>query len=125
MPTASTALLLRPLPTRRHDLRPRRSPVRLPRARPGLSPAPSRTPPTLRTAGAVMTEPARWHDFAYVQTDIPAGMTIRDWRAWRAANPRASRRWWRLMSGIRARAMVGVRQVVTGALAWRRGARTR
>lgn len=25
------------------------------------------------------------HDFAYVHTDIPKGMTIRDWRAQRAA----------------------------------------
>ena len=30
------------------------------------------------------------HDFAYVDTDIPAGMTIRDWRAQRAAERRAA-----------------------------------
>jgi hypothetical protein len=27
-----------------------------------------------------MTDAARWHEFAYEQTDIPAGMTVRDWR---------------------------------------------
>jgi hypothetical protein len=31
------------------------------------------------------------HDFAYVHTDIPAGMTIRDWRDHRAAERRAAR----------------------------------
>jgi hypothetical protein len=39
------------------------------------------------------------HDFGYVHTDIPAGMTIREWRAQRAADRGAakatgqSRRW--------------------------------
>jgi hypothetical protein len=34
------------------------------------------------------------HDFVYVHTDIPAGMTIREWRAQRAADRavRAGRR---------------------------------
>jgi len=33
------------------------------------------------------------HDFAYVHTDIPAGMTIRAWRAQRAASrPAPTRR---------------------------------
>jgi hypothetical protein len=33
------------------------------------------------------------HDFVYVHTDIPAGMTIREWRAQRAASrPAADRR---------------------------------
>jgi hypothetical protein len=67
-----------------------------------------------------MTDPARRHDVVYVQTDVPAGMTMRDWRAQRAANPRVSRRWWRLICGIRDRATVGVRQVIAGALNWLR-----
>ena len=32
------------------------------------------------------------HDFGYVHTVIPAGMTIRQWRAQRAANRAAPRR---------------------------------
>ena len=32
------------------------------------------------------------HDFGYVHTDIPAGMTIRQWRAQRAADRAAARR---------------------------------
>jgi len=32
-----------------------------------------------------MTDAARWHEFAYEQTDIPAGMTVRDWRRQRAS----------------------------------------
>jgi hypothetical protein len=31
-----------------------------------------------------MTDPPVTHDFAYFHTDIPAGMTIREWRAQRA-----------------------------------------
>jgi hypothetical protein len=31
------------------------------------------------------------HDFVYVQTDIPEGMTIRDWRARRGAERAAQR----------------------------------
>jgi hypothetical protein len=38
-----------------------------------------------------MSEQARPHDFVYVHTDIPEGMTIREWRARRAAE-RAARR---------------------------------
>jgi hypothetical protein len=72
-----------------------------------------------------MSDPPRRHDFAYVQSDIPAGMTIRDWRAQRAANRRASRHWRRLICGIPDRAMVGVRQVIAGALAWLRNMRGR
>ena len=63
-----------------------------------------------------MTDPPRRHDFVYVQADIPAGITIRDWRAQRAANPRPSRRWRRLICGIHARAMVGARQMTAAAL---------
>jgi hypothetical protein len=32
-----------------------------------------------------MADPPVSHDFVYVHTDIPAGMTIREWRAHRAA----------------------------------------
>ena len=32
-----------------------------------------------------MADPPGSHDFVYVHTDIPAGMTIREWRAQRAA----------------------------------------
>jgi len=45
----------------------------------------------------VIIEPARRHEFLYVQTDIPAGITIREWRAQRAeSRPRGLRRrlWW-------------------------------
>jgi hypothetical protein len=38
-----------------------------------------------------MSELTRAHDFVYVHTDIPEGMTIREWRAQRAAE-RAARR---------------------------------
>ena len=31
-----------------------------------------------------MTGAARWHEFAYEQTEIPAGITIREWRTQRA-----------------------------------------
>ena len=41
-----------------------------------------------------MAGPPELHSFAYVETDIPAGMTIREWRAQRAADraARAARR---------------------------------
>jgi hypothetical protein len=40
-----------------------------------------------------MIEPARRHEFLYVQTDIPAGMTIHEGRAQRAeSRPRGLRR---------------------------------
>ena len=39
-----------------------------------------------------MTDAARWHEFAYEQTDIPAGMTVRDWRLQRARTRATSRR---------------------------------
>jgi hypothetical protein len=35
---------------------------------------------------------ARWHEFAYEQTDIPAGITIREWRKQRATLARRRRR---------------------------------
>lgn len=38
-----------------------------------------------------MSELPRAHDFAYVHTDIPEGMTIREWRVQRAAERAAQR----------------------------------
>jgi hypothetical protein len=38
-----------------------------------------------------MADPPVTHDFAYVHTDIPAGMTIGEWRAHRAEERGASR----------------------------------
>lgn len=52
-----------------------------------------------------MSEQARPHDFVYVHTDIPEGMTIREWRARRAARrerERAARRR-RLRTAVTAR----------------------
>jgi hypothetical protein len=40
-----------------------------------------------------MTDIARWHEFAYEQTDIPAGLTIRDWRTQRTGTRATSRPW--------------------------------
>lgn len=51
-----------------------------------------------------MTATARWHEFAYEQTDIPAETTIREWRAQRARHrTTARRRWLRSLLGRRAR----------------------
>ena len=41
-----------------------------------------------------MTDIARWHEFASEQTDIPAGLTVRDWRLERARTRATSRRSW-------------------------------
>ena len=49
-----------------------------------------------------MSDAARWHEFAYEQTDIPAGMTIHDWRLRRAARTRR-RLYRRLRELIRSR----------------------
>ena len=50
-----------------------------------------------------MTAGARWHEFAYEQTDIPAEMTIREWRMHRARRRAiARRRWLRSLLGIDA-----------------------
>jgi hypothetical protein len=38
-----------------------------------------------------MSKQTRVHDFVYVHTDIPEGMTIREWRAQRAAERGARR----------------------------------
>jgi len=47
-----------------------------------------------------MTDAARWHEFAYEQTDIPAGMTARDWRIHRARTGATSRRWSRILDAL-------------------------
>ena len=39
-----------------------------------------------------MTDEPVSHDFVYVHTDIPAGVTIGEWRAQRAADRAAARR---------------------------------
>jgi hypothetical protein len=60
-------------------------------------------------------------DFLYVHTDIPEGMTIREWRAERAANRPARHRW-----RFRARASaVAVSRAAALALAWPTFARVR
>jgi hypothetical protein len=51
-----------------------------------------------------MTDAARWHEFAYEQTDIPAGLTVRDWRTQRARTRPTSRRWSRIMGALPRRA---------------------
>jgi len=51
-----------------------------------------------------MTAAARWHEFAYEQTDIPAEITIREWRRQRARRrTTARRRWLRSLLGRSAR----------------------
>ena len=62
-----------------------------------------------------MTDSRGPHDFVYVHSDIPPGMTIREWRAQRAANRAASDR--RLLLPCR----IDVRAAVTAA--WRAVAR--
>jgi hypothetical protein len=44
-----------------------------------------------------MTGVAHWHEFAYEQTDIPAGLTVRDWRAQRARTRATARHWPRIV----------------------------
>ena len=39
----------------------------------------------------MIADPLGSHEFAYVHTDIPAGMTIREWRVHRAAERDAAR----------------------------------
>ena len=51
-----------------------------------------------------MTAAARWHEFAYEQTDIPAGMTIREWRLQRARRRTTARRWSRIIGALPRRA---------------------
>src|SRR3954451_22857707 len=73
-------VLLRRLPARRHDLRPRRTAVRLRRPERRLPATTRRAAAPLRTRGGVMPGQPRY-DFVYVHTDIPEGMTIPEWRA--------------------------------------------
>ena len=76
-----------------------------------------------------MPEPAGSHDFVYVHTDIPEGMTIREWRAQRAADasrrrsaPREQRRRRRAGSCRRWLAVRAVRAALRrAACAWPRG----
>jgi hypothetical protein len=51
-----------------------------------------------------MTHVARWHEFAYEQTDIPAGMTVHDWRTQRAHTRATSRHWSRIIGALPRRA---------------------
>ena len=60
-----------------------------------------------------MTHVARWHEFAYEQTDIPAGMTVRDWRTQRARPRPPSRRWSRIIGAL-PRRVWGRRGMVAG-----------
>ena len=51
-----------------------------------------------------MTDAARWHEFAYEQTDIPAGMTVREWRIHRARTRATSRPWSQIIGALPWRA---------------------
>ena len=44
-----------------------------------------------------MSDIARGHEFAYEQTDIPAGLTVRDWRLERARTRATSCLWSRIV----------------------------
>jgi hypothetical protein len=72
-----------------------------------------------------MTDSPGSHDFVYVYTDIPAGMTIRAWRAQRAAGrPAPTRR--PLLAAVRRRLHSATRRKATArALARPRIARVR
>jgi hypothetical protein len=56
-----------------------------------------------------MYRPCGPHDFVYVHTDIPEGMTIREWRAQRAAAHQAERAARR--SGARIRRLCGAAKI--------------
>ena len=45
-----------------------------------------------------MTDVTHWHEFAYEQTDIPAGITIHEWRLQRGRHRATARRLW--LSGL-------------------------
>jgi len=73
-----------------------------------------------------MTAPRDPRDFVYVHSDIPPGMTIRDWRARRAANRPTSHRPLRLACGVAVSAAVaGASRAVARALGRPRIARVR
>jgi hypothetical protein len=62
-----------------------------------------------------MTERRTSRDFLYVHTDIPAGMTIRAWRAERvAADPAGARRSWVGMARALARPRIARVRVPSG-----------
>ena len=75
-----------------------------------------------------MTDPSRPHDFAYVHTDIPAGMTIAEWRAERARRQKQLReahrsaRHDRLRASLAA-AVLNLTGAVTGSVRFVRDAR--
>ena len=56
-----------------------------------------------------MTDESVSHDFVYVHTDIPEGMTIREWRAQRAADRAAAARAARRPSALGSRLTGAVR----------------
>ena len=51
----------------------------------------------------------RPHDFAYIQTDIPPGMTIREWRADRASSTPPRRSWHRVARALARHRIARVR----------------
>ena len=59
------------------------------------------------------------HDFVYVHTDIPAGMTIRQWRAQRAVDRAAAR----LAVGATRRPSVLARRLTAVVRIWMRAVR--
>jgi hypothetical protein len=65
------------------------------------------------------------HDFLYVHTEIPAGMTIREWRAQRAASRAAATRRSRLAATGVGGSVVRLWRTVARALARPRIARVR
>jgi hypothetical protein len=54
-----------------------------------------------------MSRPGGPHDFVYVHTHIPEGMTIREWRRERAAEHESVRRAERTAARERRRALLG------------------
>ena len=73
-----------------------------------------------------MTDLRGSHDFVYVHTDIPAGMTIREWRAQRAASRSATNRRAVFAAGRRVvRLATGMWRAAARALARPRIARVR
>ena len=65
-----------------------------------------------------MTDAPISHDFGYVHTDIPEGMTIRQWRAQRAADRAAAR----LAAGATRRPSALGRRLTGAVRAWLRPA---
>ena len=62
-----------------------------------------------------MTGPEAWRDLLYVHTDIPVGMTIREWRAGRAFADPAGARWsWRGVARALARPRIARVRVPRG-----------